>query len=274
MLHLGVAGVYAQQRPVNMTFSGTAGASTINDKQPGTNNSEDNSAGKGALGPFTFRNVRAIRAFPEPSSTCSGPKNQKRVYFSSVAGAGVFRFEDGSLLKVNLTQAGDCIDFAANQEAHCTMTFQIAGGTGRFKDASGTLTLTENGAAGIGRCFWQPRLFCRYREGYGNGFRSGYGGRAARRAAIGRGRCACSARVLGDCPGKGALPAIRNSRPINGVALSIAPWLDRINDETSDRLRLRRERLASCMTCRRWDIHLGVEAPYRTLAQVASNLVS
>jgi hypothetical protein len=27
--------------------------------------------------------------------------------------------------------------------ALCTVTFQIAGGTGRFKDASGVLTLTE-----------------------------------------------------------------------------------------------------------------------------------
>ena len=45
-------------------------------------------------------------------------------------------------MKVNLTQGSDCIDFAA-QQAHCVLTFQIIGGTGRFKDASGVLTLTE-----------------------------------------------------------------------------------------------------------------------------------
>jgi len=45
-------------------------------------------------------------------------------------------------LKVNMTQGTDCIDLAA-QEGHCTLTFQITGGSGRFKDASGTLTLTE-----------------------------------------------------------------------------------------------------------------------------------
>lgn len=139
MLSLGVAGVYAQQMSVTMTFSGTSAPSTVNLQYPGTNNSEDNSAGNGTLGPFTFRNVRAIKASPQPSSTCSGPT---KVYFSSVAGAAVFRFQDGSLLKVTLTQAGDCIDFAA-LEAHCTMTFQITGGTGRFKNASGILTLTE-----------------------------------------------------------------------------------------------------------------------------------
>jgi len=138
MLNFGVAGVYAQDS-ISMTFSGTAGRSTIDLQQSGTNNSEDSSAGDGTLVAFTFRNVRAIRASPEPSSTCSGPT---QVYFSSVSGAGVFRFQDGSLLKVNLMQAGDCIDFAA-LEAHCTMTFQITGGTGRFKDASGTITLTE-----------------------------------------------------------------------------------------------------------------------------------
>jgi hypothetical protein len=137
MLNLGAAGVYAQK--VTMTFSGTSGASTINLQHPATNNSEDNSAGNGTLGPFTFRNVRSIRAAPEPSNACSGPT---KIYFSSVAGAGVFRFQDGSLLSVKLTEAGDCIDFAA-LEARCTMTFLITGGTGRFKDASGVLTLTE-----------------------------------------------------------------------------------------------------------------------------------
>jgi len=59
-----------------------------------------------------------------------------------VAGAGVLRFQDGSLLKVNMTQGDDCVDLAA-QQGHCTVTFQITGGTGRFKDASGVLTLTE-----------------------------------------------------------------------------------------------------------------------------------
>ena len=65
MLNLGVAGVYAQQKPVKMTFSGTGGPSTINLQQPDTNTSEDNFAGNGTLGSFTFRNVRAI-------SSCSG----------------------------------------------------------------------------------------------------------------------------------------------------------------------------------------------------------
>ena len=139
MLNLGVAGAYAQQKSVNMTFSGTSAPSTVNLLQPGTNNSEDNSAGNGTLGRFTFRNVRAIKAAPEPSSTCSGPT---KVYFASVSGAAVFRFQDGSLLMVQLTQAGDCIDFMA-LEAQCTMTFKIMGGTGRFKNASGILTLTE-----------------------------------------------------------------------------------------------------------------------------------
>jgi hypothetical protein len=139
MLNLGVAGVYAQQRSVTMTSSGTAAPSTINLQYPGTHNSEGNFAGNGTLGSFTFRNVRAINSVPQPSSTCSG---STKLYFTSVAGAGVFRFDDGSLLKVNLTQASDCIDLAV-LEAHCILTFQITGGTGRFQNASGILTLTE-----------------------------------------------------------------------------------------------------------------------------------
>jgi hypothetical protein len=139
MLNLGVAGIYAQQRPVTMTFSGTAGASAINLQQPNTTTGEDNLVGSGALGQFTFRNISAETTIPQQSSTCSGPT---QLYFVRVDGAGVFRFQDGSLLKVHLTQGADCVDLAV-QAAHCTMTFQITGGTGRFKNASGILNLTE-----------------------------------------------------------------------------------------------------------------------------------
>ncbi len=139
MLCTGVAAAHAQDTSVSMTFSGTVAASTINLKQPETTNSELSTAGDGTLGPFTFRTIRAIKSSPEPSSSCSGAN---QVYLSSVSGAGVFRFQDGSLLKVNLTQAGDCIDLAAMQ-ANCTMAFQITGGTGRLQNATGTLALTE-----------------------------------------------------------------------------------------------------------------------------------
>jgi hypothetical protein len=136
MLHLGVAGVYAHEKPVKMTFSGTGGAGAINLQQPNTANVEESEAGNGTLGPFTLRIITAETTSPQPSSTCSGP------YATRVAGAGVFRFQDGSLLKVNVTEGADCIDLVAF-EGHCTMTFQITGGTGRFKDASGTLSFTE-----------------------------------------------------------------------------------------------------------------------------------
>ena len=141
MLNLGVAAVYAQHYPVKMAYSGTSGASAVNLQQPGTATVEENFAGNGALGQFTFRLISAETTSPQqpPPSTCSGPAN---IYFSRLGGAGVFRFQDGSLLKVNVTQGADCIDLAALQ-GHCTLTLQIAGGTGRFKDASGTLTLTE-----------------------------------------------------------------------------------------------------------------------------------
>ena len=138
MLNLGVAGVYAQQRPVNMRFSGTAAPSTINLQQPGTSTVEENVAGNGTLGPFTFRNVSAASGSPQPSSTCSGPT---KLYFPTVAGGGVFRFQNGSLLTVSITEGALCIDFAAGV-AHHTVTYKITGGTGRFNGASGALKLT------------------------------------------------------------------------------------------------------------------------------------
>ena len=138
-LSLGAAGVYAQPTPVTMTFSGTGGPSTVNLQYPGTGTPEENFAGHGTLGQFTFRHISAETTTPQASITCFGPTH---LYFVRVAGAGVFRFQDGSLLKVNLMQGADCIDLVA-QEAHCTVTFQITGGTGRFKNASGILTFTE-----------------------------------------------------------------------------------------------------------------------------------
>jgi len=111
MLNLGMASAYAQHN-VKLEFSGTGAASPIDLKQPNTSTSEENVAGNGSLGAFTFRNVSAIALSPQPSSTCSGPN---QLAFLRVAGAGVFRFEDGSLLKVNLTQGVDCVDLAAQE---------------------------------------------------------------------------------------------------------------------------------------------------------------
>jgi hypothetical protein len=157
MLNLGVAAVYAQHYPVKMAYSGTSGASAVNLQQPGTATVEENFAGNGALGQFTFRLISAETTSPQqpPPSTCSGPAN---IYFSRLGGAGVFRFQDGSLLRVNVTQGADCVDLAALQ-GHCTLTLQIAGGTGRFKDASGTLTLTETNVPVLADVLNNPVFF-------------------------------------------------------------------------------------------------------------------
>jgi hypothetical protein len=138
-----------------MTFSGTSENTAINLQQPNTSNDEDTFAGKSTLGRFTLLNVRAIANSPTLSSTCSGPN---LLYLEELAGAGVFRFEDGSLLNVALTQGADCIDLAANV-AHCTLTFKITGGTGRFKEASGVLTMTERVSAVASDALGNPVLF-------------------------------------------------------------------------------------------------------------------
>ena len=137
MLNLGVAAVYAQEKHVKMSFSGTLEVSAIS-LQPDTNTDGENVAGDGTLGPFTFRELHADVAVPQPSSTCSGPT---RIYFPTVSGGGVFRFQDGSLLTVNIMDGAICIDFAAGM-ARLTETYQITGGTRRLKGASGTLTMT------------------------------------------------------------------------------------------------------------------------------------
>ena len=134
MFNLGVAGVYAQERPVKMTFSGTNVPTMIN-LQPNTVTDEQHSAGNGTLGPFTFRELHADTTTPQSSSSCPGP------YFLIVAGAGVFRFYDGSLLIVRITEGNGCINLTAGQ-ARLVVSYQITGGTGRFQGASGVLTYT------------------------------------------------------------------------------------------------------------------------------------
>ena len=133
MLNLGVAGIYAQPGNVNLTLSGTATPSTVN-LGTGTATSEYNLAGNGTLGSFTFRTVSSSAASQQVSSSCSGPT---KAYFPVLAGEGVFRFDDGSLLDLNLTGGSDCVDFSG-QPAICTRIYQVTGGTGRFKSASGS----------------------------------------------------------------------------------------------------------------------------------------
>ena len=155
MLNLGVASVYAQHQVVKMAVSGTAASSAINLQQPNTSSSEDNYTGDGTLGSFTYRDVRALTNNPQPSSTCSGPN---KIFFTASVGAAIFRFQDGSLLNVNLTGETDCIDLSVGN-AHCVLNFQITGGTGRFKNASGLLTLTETVVPVLADAFGNPVFF-------------------------------------------------------------------------------------------------------------------
>jgi hypothetical protein len=134
MLHVGAAAIYAQERPVKMTLSGTNLPTTIN-LQPGTVTDEQHSAGFGSLGPFTFRELHADLSSQEPSSTCPGP------HFSIVAGGGVFRFLDGSQLTVNIDEGDGCVNLTAGF-ALLTVKYRITGGTERFEGASGALTYT------------------------------------------------------------------------------------------------------------------------------------
>ncbi len=141
MLNLGAAGIYAQQtqqRPVKMTSSGSMVPTTIN-LGPNTITDEEHLAGNGTLGPFTLRALRTDETSPTSFGSCgigSGP------HFRVVAGGGVFRFQDGSLLAVGITGGALCID-TDHGVGHLTETYQIKSGTERFKGVSGgTLTLT------------------------------------------------------------------------------------------------------------------------------------
>ena len=155
MLNVGAVGAYANDEQVKMTYSGTAANSAMNLQQPNSTNDEDSFAGDGTLGAFTLRNIRAISNAPGSSTTCSG---SNQLFLPELAGAGVFRFKDGSLLELTLTQGGDCIDLTTGI-ANCLVAFKITGGTGRFKNASGNLTMTETTLTVISDTLGNPTLF-------------------------------------------------------------------------------------------------------------------
>ena len=123
MLQLGVASLSAQPRPVKMTFSGSVVPTSINLK-PNTITDEELSAGKGTLGNFTFRKLRTDEIPPQLGSCGGGFGPNLRV----VAGGGVFRFRDGSLLTVKLTEGSYCIDTQSQPPVgHLSETYQITG---------------------------------------------------------------------------------------------------------------------------------------------------
>jgi hypothetical protein len=134
MLNFGVAGVYAHQQHVKMTFSGTNVATGIN-LQANTVTDEMHAAGKSSLGRFTYRELHADGAAPQPPAGCTGPS------FGVLKGAGVFRFRDGSLLVVAVKDGSGCVNLA-ERTSTLIVNYQINGGTGRFANASGELTMT------------------------------------------------------------------------------------------------------------------------------------
>ena len=130
-------GVDARQGQVKMSFSGSFVPTAI-EVQPDTITDEELLAGHGTLGSFTFRKLRTDEMSPQFFGSCgSGFGPSIRV----VAGGGVFRFEDGSLLTVTVTEGVLCVDLDHLVD-HLTETYQITGGTGRFKGASGALQST------------------------------------------------------------------------------------------------------------------------------------
>ena len=127
-------GADSRQGQVEMAFSGSMVPTAI-DVQPDTITDEELLAGNGTLGPFTFRKLRTDETSPQAFGSCGngfGPS------IRVVAGGGVFRFEDGSLLTVTVTEGVLCVDLE-HLVGHLTETYQITGGTGRFKGASGAL---------------------------------------------------------------------------------------------------------------------------------------
>ncbi len=154
ILSVGVGHTYAQEQHVRMRFSGSIVVSAI-DVAPATSPTDATFAGNGSLGPFTYRELAAGSSAPAPSSTCTGPNH---LSFPFLSGAGVFRFQDGSLLAVKITGGATCVDLTI-PEGIATITYQITGGTGRFQSASGTLNVTTTAKPLLFNTRGEPVIF-------------------------------------------------------------------------------------------------------------------
>ena len=131
------AGPDSREHPIKMTFSGSIIPTTLV-VQPNSITDEELLAGHGSLGSFTFRKLRTDDTVPQSFGVCgSGVGPNLRV----AAGGGVFRFEDGSLLTVVITEGALCIDFD-HMVGNLTESYQITGGSGRLAGATGTLQAT------------------------------------------------------------------------------------------------------------------------------------
>ena len=174
MLTLSAASMYAEQpaeehssaRRVRMRFSGSTMSNTLA-IAPNTLNHESQVTGNSTLGPFTYRGLWADDPSSQTSGSCgSGFGRILRV----VAGGGVFRFEDGSLLTVRLTEGTLCVDISdpTHPVGRQFETYQITGGTGRFRQAAVncgvaaeecTLQLTGTRGVVLGDSVGAPKLF-------------------------------------------------------------------------------------------------------------------
>ena len=95
---------------------------------------EEKLGGNGSLGQFTYR---ALRGDDVTTLTITDACPNGNIPVTE--GEGIFRFSDGSLMTVQITGGSICVD--ANQIGHLTETYQVTGGTGRFKSATGELSL-------------------------------------------------------------------------------------------------------------------------------------
>jgi hypothetical protein len=138
LLTLATATIHAKDVHVEMNFSGSGTylAPPINLVAGGNSGvSEVLFGGDGSLGPFTQRELGATTVIP----TGMGCAGSNSIAFTFVAGAGIYRFNDGSLLIYKLKTGTICINLATATAAN-TISVEITGGTGRFNNASGILT--------------------------------------------------------------------------------------------------------------------------------------
>ena len=142
MFNLGVASVYAQHVPLTLSFSGYCCVHT------------DQPAARRSCVRVQYRRERYARSIH--LSYCRSQLAARRLPGQSPSLLRwcrcISRFEDGSLLMVNLTQGSDCLQFTSTGPvAHCTRTFQITGGTGRLKCVRRHNCFDRDGPGGVVR---------------------------------------------------------------------------------------------------------------------------
>lgn len=148
-----IAPVFAAEE-FSLTYSAVSGCCGEDLNQDGTNAARARGEGKGTFGPFTQETVLDVDftgIAPATPQQCDVTQNIIVIPF--VRGSSVVRYKDGSMQFKTLAQDGResfvCFDVVVGSPVSSFVSWEITGGTKRFKNSVGVAAVASDFVAGL-----------------------------------------------------------------------------------------------------------------------------